>query len=153
MPSSTSFSDALFTYPQRIWAQGMSSVSSPVYLYQFTWAPPVEGSETYKAFHAGEIGYVFGNVDLFGAVPTEADYAFSDKISDIWVRFAKTGNPNGGDLPEWPAFTSENEAYMELGETIAAGSHPRTQQVDLIDRAYTERRASGGAAATGGGGS
>ena len=134
-------SDMYFTYPMRTWARSMEAVSSPAYLYWFTWEPPVPESETYKAFHAGEIGYVFGMLDLFGATPTDADSAFSETISDIWVRFATTGDPNGSGFPEWPVFTRNNEAYLELGENIGSGDHLRMEQLELIEEVFSERRA------------
>ena len=34
------------------------------------------------------------------------------KMSDAWVRFARTGNPNGSGLPDWPAFSTERKATM-----------------------------------------
>lgn len=136
------FADVLFTYPQRAWARGMASVSSPAYLYWFTWEPNVEGG--YGAFHAAEIGYVFGDVEVFGAAPTDADREFSDTLSDLWVRFAKRGDPNGQGFPEWPAFTRANGAYMELGRTIQVGTDLRVEQVDLVDRAFVLRRGSAG---------
>ena len=36
------------------------------------------------------------------------------KMSTAWVNFAKTGNPNGGDLPQWDAYTRENGNVMIL---------------------------------------
>ncbi len=134
------FSDVLFAYPQRAWARGMANASSPAYLYYFTWSPPVPGDTDLGAFHAGELGYVFGDLTLFGAEPTEADEEFSETIADLWVRFARTGNPNGDGFPEWPAFTPESEAYMELGETIQAGSNLRIEHMNAIDRAFAVRR-------------
>ena len=135
------FSDVYFAYPMRAWARSMASVKSPAYLYWFTWHPPIENSERYRAFHGAEIGYVFGNLELFGAVPTPADHAFSDKIASIWAQFAKTGSPNGEGLAEWPAYTAENEAYMELGRTIEGKSHLRMKQMAMIEKAWTMRRA------------
>lgn len=135
------FADVFFTYPMRTWARNMASVKSHAYLYWFTWYPPIENSEQYRAFHAAEIGYVFGNVEIFGAVPTPADHEFSDRISDIWVRFAKTGSPNGEGQPEWPAYTADNEAYMELGRTIESKSHLRMKEMAMIGKAWKMRRA------------
>ena len=134
------FGDALFTYPMRAWARAMATVPSDAYLYWFTRVPPIEDSDRYGAFHAAEIGYVFGNVDLFDAVPTAADRALSDQMATIWTQFARTGNPNGEGLPEWPAYTRENEAYMEFGEAVAAKSGLRLERMDVIERAWTLRR-------------
>jgi para-nitrobenzyl esterase len=124
----------------RVWARSMGNVASSAYLYWFTWAPPIPG-QNYGAFHAGEIGYIFGNTDLFGAVPTDADHAFSDLMASIWTQFAKTGDPNGEGLPAWPAFTSANEAYLQLGPETAAKSHLRMEQMALLERAWAARRA------------
>ena len=44
--------------------------------------------------------YVFGDFEAFNAVPTEADRQFSTALADTWIRLARTGNPNGGSLPE-----------------------------------------------------
>ena len=132
--------DVLFTVPMRLWARATEDVASDAYLYWFTWAPPIEDAERYGAFHAAEIGYVFGNLDLFGAVPTDEDRAFSDLMATIWTQFARTGNPNGEGLPEWPAYTRESEAYMELGVDTGAKSHIRVEEVALIAGAWDERR-------------
>jgi para-nitrobenzyl esterase len=32
-----------------------------------------------------------------------------------WSNFAKTGNPNGGSLPEWPAYTRERRESLTIG--------------------------------------
>ena len=135
------FGDVLFAYPSRIWVRSMENVSSDAYLYWFTWQPPIEKQEEFRAFHAAEIGYVFGDLTLFGAVPAEADHAFSDLMASIWTQFAKTGNPNGEGLPEWPAYTRENEAYMELGVDTGAKSNLRLEQMTLVEQAWADRRA------------
>ena len=132
--------DVLFTAPMRIWARATEDAASDAYLYWFTWAPPIEEQERYGAFHAAEIGYVFGNLELFGAVPTDEDRALSDLMATIWTEFARTGSPNGEGLPEWPAYTRENEAYMELGVDTGAKSHIRVEEVALIAGAWDERR-------------
>ena len=46
------YGDALFTWSMRAWARAMQTVASDTWLYWFTWAPPVEESERYGAFHA-----------------------------------------------------------------------------------------------------
>ena len=135
------FGDLVFAYPMRTWARSMENVSSDAYLYWFTWSPPVENSEKYGAFHAGEIGYIFGNLDLFGANPTAEDHAFSELMATIWTQFAKTGNPNGEGLPQWPAYSSANEAYMELGVNTGSKAELRIRQMDIVERAWAARRA------------
>ena len=43
----------------------------------------------------------------------QKDYDLSEQMTDYLTSFAKSGNPNGGDLPEWkPA----REGVMRIGE-------------------------------------
>jgi para-nitrobenzyl esterase len=35
-------------------------------------------------------------------------------VSSYWVNFAKTGNPNGSALPDWPAFKVGDKSIMQL---------------------------------------
>lgn len=136
------FEDITFVYPARRWARDMSKVDSDVYLYLFNWHPPVEGHEVFKSFHGADLGYVFGNLTMFGAVPTDADRDFSEFVAETWVRFATTGNPNGGELEGWPAFTPENETYYILGPKMGTGKDSRLEQMTLIEQAWAKRRAS-----------
>lgn len=133
--------DAMFTWPMRAWARAMQTVPSETWLYWFTKEPPIAESDRYGAFHAAEIGYVFGNVDLFGAVPADADHALSDLMATVWTQFARTGNPNGEGLPEWPAYTPESEAYMEFGaDTGARSGGLRAAKMELFERAWALQR-------------
>jgi hypothetical protein len=34
----------------------------------------------------------------------EVDRRLADLMESYWTNFAKTGNPNGGKLPNWPEF-------------------------------------------------
>lgn len=134
------FSDVLFAYPMRVWARSMEAVESNAYLYFFTWAPPVENSEKYGAFHAGELGYIFGDLTLFGAKPQAEDEALSELMSSIWAQFAKTGNPNGSGLPAWQAYSADLENYMELGVNIGMHANLRMAQMNLVESAWQLRR-------------
>ena len=56
------------------------------------------------AFHAGEILYVFDNLDAFPWLIDDADRQLAKLASSYWVNFVRNGDPNGPDLP--PAFLS-----------------------------------------------
>ncbi len=136
------FTDMTFTYPMRAWGRSMEGLNSDVYLYWFTWPVSLAGGKSHGAFHGASQIYVFGDFDLMHEVaPTDADVKFSHSIAETWIRFARTGNPNGGSLPEWPAFTPQNEAYMDLGLRPRVGHHLRIPQMKLLEKAWDQRRA------------
>jgi para-nitrobenzyl esterase len=39
-------------------------------------------------------------------------------MSNYWVNFAATGNPNGKGLPSWPAFSAQNTQVIRFGDTV-----------------------------------
>jgi para-nitrobenzyl esterase len=66
-----------------------------------------------KSPHALEIPFVFDTVQtsgLTGDSPTR--FALADKMSRSWIAFARTGNPNHEDVPEWPPYSTEQRPTM-----------------------------------------
>src|SRR5436853_3309211 len=45
---------------------------------------------------------------------TEADRKVSDIVQQYWVNFARTANPNGGKLPNWPKFDGSARPFLEF---------------------------------------
>jgi carboxylesterase type B len=64
-------------------------------------------------------------------------------MSDYWVGFAATGDPNGGDRPYWPTFIRGSREYLELGDRIQSGTGIRADHCDLYDE-LQQRRLDGG---------
>lgn len=96
-----------------LWTQmWITARTSNVYNYFWDHAPP---GENQGAYHESEINYVLNN--LYGTdLPwTDEDYAIAAKMNGYWSNFIKSGNPNGGDLTEWPATTSA-ETIQHVGD-------------------------------------
>ena len=54
--------------------------------------------------HACEIEYAMGNLHLVDAFAwTEDDHKVSNTMQNYFANFIKTGDPNDGSLPRWPA--------------------------------------------------
>jgi para-nitrobenzyl esterase len=86
---------------------------APVYLYYFRWETPVDGGRL-KSPHTIEIPFAFDNVKaatrLTGGGPEAI--ALADKVSDTWIAFARTGNPNQPKMPRWTAYNATERPTM-----------------------------------------
>ena len=104
------------------WALARSKKSAaPTYIYLYDHVEPGPDAAHYGAFHSSEIPYVFRTLDASPSRPfAAADRAISDKMSAYWLNFVRTGNPNGGDLAKWPAFSPSKAEIMELGDRFGA---------------------------------
>ena len=132
--------DAMFTQPMRLWADYMQNVSSPAYLYWWTWAPIVDGSDKYGAFHAAEVPFVFGDLSSFNMTSRPEDELFSDLMMTIWTNFAKTGDPSVEGVLDWPAYDSERATTAVLGKDITLEPGIRSERVEKITAAYAAQR-------------
>ncbi|HEY1794399.1 MAG TPA: carboxylesterase family protein [Opitutaceae bacterium] len=106
------------------WVQYQEKTGVPVYRYLFSRHIPIPDgtmingslatSDDTGAPHAGEIPYVFHNLAANPAIQWQpADWDLSDAIETYWTNFARTGNPNGKGVPEWPRYT-EKDGYPVL---------------------------------------
>ena len=72
--------------------------------------------------------------------PTEEDLKLSDMISSFWINFARSGDPNGQDLPEWPAFSEDEKKVMHFDAESRAIKHPVLDRLSTFDAYYSKLR-------------
>jgi para-nitrobenzyl esterase len=94
-----------------------AAAGNPAFEFEFARVPP--GREAVGATHASELGYVFGTLDRAfpigpPAQPNALDGQLSEAMQRYWTNFAKTGNPNGEQLPTWPGFDVASRAYVQF---------------------------------------
>ncbi len=123
---------------------------APVYRYSFDRKIPVAPdakvngvpatSRDIGARHAGEIEYVFGTLDSIKGVTWEAsDRRLSDAIMTYWSNFARTGDPNGSDLAQWPRYDRGGGRVLHLDEKITDAPDALRPRYEALD-AYVQRQ-------------
>jgi para-nitrobenzyl esterase len=95
------------------------------------------------ASHASEIPYVFDTVRAkYGANLAPADEKIAEQANLYWGNFAKTGNPNGGQLPPWPAYHASTDLLMNFTEQGPVGeADPWKARLDLTEKRATAQPA------------
>ncbi|MFI9380764.1 carboxylesterase/lipase family protein [Kutzneria sp. NPDC052558] len=96
----------------------------PVYSYSFAdhTVPNFVGlpdGYDHGAYHGSEMGYLFD----FGAPLNPQQSELSRQMVGYWTNFARTGNPNGPGLPQWPRFAD--------GDTTRVLQPAGATQIDL----------------------
>jgi len=128
-------SDRFIVYATWRWLEAqVATGDAPVYRYRFDLGGPGDKYHPAEigAFHSDDIEYVFGTLDSRpGAHWRPEDRKLSDEIQQYWTNFARTGNPNGGNLPTWPTYNArDNWMVMHLNATSEA--KPDTQRARYL---------------------
>jgi para-nitrobenzyl esterase len=126
-------SDAMFGIPAVRVAEAQLGAGGDVYMYRFSWQTPVlEGS--LGACHALELPFVFETLDTARDLVSEvAPVDLARDVHGAWVRFASTGDPNGGALPQWPAYDADRRAVMDFGPERKVVNDPNAAERVLWD--------------------
>jgi para-nitrobenzyl esterase len=91
---------------------------APAYLYRLDWETPVLEGKLISP-HGLEMPFVFDNVEGGGIALTgggEEAQKMADKLSETWIAFAATGDPNTpkSGLPRWDPYDMDKRPTMIL---------------------------------------
>lgn len=112
---------------------------APVYMYMFAWESPVLDG-MFRSTHCMEIPFVFNNVVRHASMTgggAEAQ-ALGEKMSNAWLNFARTGNPNAEGLPTWEPYTIEKGATMYFNNTSEIKNNHDKELLEIV-RAFPTR--------------
>lgn len=106
--------DKLMVEPSRFVAASIASQGLPAYQFRFGYVAGSMKSEWKTgAPHATEIPYVMNTVKAkYGDKLTATDAKIADQTNSYWANFAKTGNPNGEGLPNWPKYDPKADLLL-----------------------------------------
>jgi para-nitrobenzyl esterase len=136
--------DLRFGWDMWAWARLQAGTGQKsVYYYSFRQQPPFPAASIYAgwgASHYADLWYVFDHLDQEPWLWTKADRKLAEEMSGYWVNFAKSGNPNGPGLPQWPAFTNAESKVQYLGDPITVGGVASINGLTVFDAVYTTVR-------------
>ncbi len=117
--------DRVFRYPAVRLGDAHARSGAGTFFYRFEWKPPLAPMRV-GACHALELAFVFGTLRspgirlLFGF--SSAGPKLSRRMQDIWLAFARSGDPCTGEGGTWPAYRAESGQAISLGGSQRA--HP-----------------------------
>ena len=128
--------DQMFGIPAIRLAEAACGHNPAVWMYRFSWPTPVLDG-TLGACHALELPFVFDTLDTArDFVSDDAPIDLAESLHGAWIRFATTGDPNGGELPEWPTYATDTRAVMDFGTTRQLLHDPNAAQRQLWDNVW-----------------
>jgi para-nitrobenzyl esterase len=109
--------------------------AAATYSYQLEWGSPVDGGK-WGAHHALDIPFLFDNVAISNNMTGNSPDAhwMATQISEAYIAFAKTGDPNVGMLPHWPAYDLKSRATMAFNVVSRVIVDPRGEERKLFSK-------------------
>ena len=90
-----------------------------------------------RAFHCAELAFCFDNTDrcenMTGGTAEARELAAL--VSESWIQFARSGNPNHRGIPDWPAFRAEKCPTMIFNQPCQMKENPDTAERRAINPA------------------
>ncbi len=116
------------------WAERRAAApdAGPVYVYRFDFATPALGG-VLGATHGNDIPFAMDNYrssSMAGDRPGNA--AMAKTMSDTWVRFAETCDPNNPSITPWKPYRPPERATMLLDVPATLVDDPRAGIRDLV---------------------
>jgi para-nitrobenzyl esterase len=119
-----------------IQAEQRARIGAPAWMYQLDFGSPIDGGKL-RAYHSFDIALVFDNLDKPGSKTGTgpAARAVAHQMSEAFLAFARTGDPNCAAIPAWGKYTLPQRATMVFDETSAMVDDPRKEERELFSAA------------------
>lgn len=125
--------DFLFRLPAQQYIRKRSALNNCTYAYFFNYDLPVDGGRT--PWHCADIPYIFHNTEL---VPVTQETGVTEKLEkqifESVMAFARTGNPNHKEVPEWPASTPDVEYTMFFDKNTRVRCNHDVKLIPLLEK-------------------
>jgi len=112
--------------------EARAAAGTPAFAYQLDWACP---DPRRRAQHATDIPLVFDNTDKPGAFTgnSATARAMAAIMSETFIAFAKTGDPNNKAIPKWVPYSGAGRETMVFDLPPHLENDPRSEQRKLFE--------------------
>lgn len=107
--------------------------ASHTWVCQFDWRTPIDGGR-WGAHHGLDVPFVFDNAVIVPEKVGAGEDArrLAAQMSESWIAFARTGNPNTPAIPDWPVYTLARRSTMIFDVSTRAVDDPRGHERRLF---------------------
>ncbi|MBR0717071.1 carboxylesterase/lipase family protein [Bradyrhizobium liaoningense] len=128
------YTDRMFTEPARLLARLHAARGASTFRYRFGYVPEAERAGR-EGGQGRELQFIFGVEGVPGAgVLSRRDREVGRVLRSYWINFARTGDPNGADLPRWDAGTDRDQLLLITNERISGTADPWSERLDRLER-------------------
>ena len=118
-----------------IQAEERAKQNGPTWMYQLDFGSPVE--PRLGAYHGFDIGLAFDNCDKPGSRAGSGPEArqVAEAMSETFIAFARTGDPNNAAIPTWGRYTLPERQTMIFDVESRTENDPRAEERRLFQTA------------------
>jgi para-nitrobenzyl esterase len=128
------YTDKVFSEPVRFLARLHAASGAPTFRYRFAYVPEAQRTKP-DGGHGRELQFIFGAEGVPGAgMLSRRDREVASRMRAYWINFAKSGDPNGPDLPHWDAAAGSDHVLLIANDRIASEDDPWSERFDRLAR-------------------
>ena len=125
------YTDKIYSEPVRLLARLHAASGAPTFRYRFAYVPEARRANP-EGGHGRELQFIFGTEGVPGAgILSRRDRAVASHMRAYWINFARSGDPNGSDLPRWDAAKGDR-LLLITNVRIASGDDPLAERLDRL---------------------
>ena len=126
------YTDKVFSEPVRLLARLHAATGAPTFRYRFAYVPEARRGNP-DGGHGRELQFIFGVEGVPGAgIFSRRDREVANRLRAYWINFARSGDPNGAELPHWDTAADRDRLLLIANDRISSGDDPWVVRLDRL---------------------